>query len=126
LFYWTKSQISQLHARFARRRLIARLRFPQALRASQKTMIFRAIPDRLNCRKDFRSDRVQQRDREREIREELVKLTLEHRELDTEIATLEAAGGADQLTVTRLKRRKLKLKDQITALEDQHLPDIIA
>lgn len=67
-----------------------------------------------------------EREREREIREELVKLTLEHRKLDTEIATLEAAGSVDQLAITRLKRRKLKLKDQITALEDQLLPDIIA
>ncbi|HXF53499.1 MAG TPA: DUF465 domain-containing protein, partial [Hyphomicrobiaceae bacterium] len=51
---------------------------------------------------------------------------LEHRELDTEIATLEATGTADQLLITRLKKKKLKLKDQITALEDQLLPDIIA
>ena len=66
------------------------------------------------------------RHKEREIRDELVKLTLEHRELDNEIATLEAAGSIDQLTVTRLKRRKLKIKDQITELEDQLLPDISA
>lgn len=67
-----------------------------------------------------------QRPNERDIRDELVKLRLEHRDLDTEIATLEASGKADQLQVTRLKRRKLKLKDRITALEDQLLPDIIA
>lgn len=67
-----------------------------------------------------------ERDREREIRDQLSKLGLEHRELDNEIAALEASGAADQLQVTRLKRRKLKLKDQITALEDQLLPDIIA
>ena len=67
-----------------------------------------------------------QRENEREIREELAKLRLEHRDLDAEIAVLEAAGGGDQLLVSRLKKRKLKLKDQITALEDQLLPDIIA
>jgi len=67
-----------------------------------------------------------QRQDEREIREQLVKLRLEHRELDNEIATLEASSGADQLQITRLKKKKLKLKDQITALEDQLLPDIIA
>jgi hypothetical protein len=63
---------------------------------------------------------------ERDIREELVKLRLEHRNLDNEIAVLEASGSADQLQVSRLKRQKLKLKDQITALEDKLLPDIIA
>ena len=67
-----------------------------------------------------------QREKEREIREALAKLRLEHRDLDAEIATLEAVGTADQLQVSRLKKRKLKLKDQITALEDQLLPDIIA
>jgi hypothetical protein len=66
------------------------------------------------------------REREREIREELAKLRLEHRGLDLEIATLETAGAGDQLLVSRLKKRKLKVKDQMTALEDQLLPDIIA
>jgi hypothetical protein len=63
---------------------------------------------------------------ERDIREELVKLRLEHRNLDNEIAALEASGSADQLQVSRLKRQKLKLKDQIIVLEDKLLPDIIA
>ena len=67
-----------------------------------------------------------QREKDREIREQLAKLRLGHRDLDAEIATLEVAGAADQLQVSRLKKRKLKLKDQITALEDQLLPDIIA
>jgi hypothetical protein len=66
-----------------------------------------------------------QRQDEREIRDQLAKLRLEHRELDGEIATLEVS-GADQLRITRLKKKKLKLKDQITTLEDQLLPDIIA
>ena len=67
-----------------------------------------------------------ERDEEREIRERLVQLSLEHRALDNEIAALEASGTADQLHLSRLKRRKLKLKDQITCLEDQLRPDIIA
>lgn len=67
-----------------------------------------------------------QRQDEREIREELVKLRLEHRELDSEIAMMEASSAVDQLHLTRLKRRKLKLKDQITSLEDRLFPDIIA
>jgi hypothetical protein len=63
---------------------------------------------------------------ERDIRELLVKLRAEHRALDAEIASLEAQTYIDQLHVTRLKRKKLQLKDRITALENQLLPDIIA
>ncbi len=67
-----------------------------------------------------------QSERESEIRELVVKLTVEHRELDREISELEQSGSLDQLALTRLKRRKLKLKDQISSLEDQLFPDIIA
>ncbi len=63
---------------------------------------------------------------ERELRDMLVKLRAEHRELDDEIVALEMQADADQLLVTRLKKRKLKLKDQITKIEDRLLPDIIA
>ena len=63
---------------------------------------------------------------EQDVREELVKLREEHRRLDGEITALEATGPADQLMVTRLKRTKLKLKDQIKLLENKLLPDIIA
>jgi hypothetical protein len=68
---------------------------------------------------------MQRRD-DRELREQLVRLRAEHRDLDAEIVALETCGTADQLQITRLKKRKLKLKDQITAVEDQLLPDIIA
>jgi hypothetical protein len=67
-----------------------------------------------------------QRQNDRELREQLVKLRAEHRELDEEIVALEASGLADQLLIRRLKKKKLALKDQITAIEDQLLPDIIA
>jgi hypothetical protein len=63
---------------------------------------------------------------ERELRELLVKLRTEHRDLDTEIVALEAQTRPDQLAVKRLKKRKLQLKDQITAVEDKLTPDIIA
>lgn len=67
-----------------------------------------------------------QRRNDRELREALVKLRAEHRALDDEIVALEAGGTADPLTIRRLKKKKLLLKDQITSLEDQLLPDIIA
>lgn len=65
-------------------------------------------------------------DDERELRELLTNLRLEHRDLDTQIASTEALGTADQLQITRLKKRKLMIKDKITALEDKLFPDIIA
>lgn len=68
---------------------------------------------------------MQRRD-DRELRELLVKLRDEHRMLDEEIVTLEVAVDADQLTIKRLKKKKLLLKDRITAVEDQLTPDIIA
>jgi hypothetical protein len=67
-----------------------------------------------------------QRQNDREMREQLVKLRAEHRELDEEILALTENGLADQLVLRRLKKKKLALKDQITAIEDQLLPDIIA
>lgn len=66
------------------------------------------------------------RQNDRDLREELVKLRSEHRLLDDEILAIEISGGSDQLTIRRLKKRKLALKDQITKVEDQLLPDIIA
>jgi hypothetical protein len=67
-----------------------------------------------------------QRPDERELREQLARLRAEHRDLDAEIVALEAGPCADQLQIKRLKKRKLALKDKITAIEDQLLPDIIA
>jgi hypothetical protein len=55
----------------------------------------------------------------------LHELRSEHRDLDTVIARLEN-GAADQLHLQRLKKRKLKLKDEIMWLESRLLPDIIA
>jgi len=67
-----------------------------------------------------------QRQNDRELRDELVKLRAEHRQLDDEILGLEVSGSVDQLLIRRLKKKKLALKDQITKIEDQLLPDIIA
>ena len=60
------------------------------------------------------------------LRVKLEVLRREHRDLDEAIHALEARGTADQLTLRRLKKQKLVLKDQIVRLEDRLLPDIIA
>ncbi len=56
----------------------------------------------------------------------LAELKAEHRRLDDEITALLAGGGGDQLELARLKKRKLKLKDEIQMLSDRAVPDIIA
>lgn len=60
------------------------------------------------------------------IRGRVLELRQEHYDLDASIRALESMPIPDQLMVARLKRKKLALRDQITALEDQILPDIIA
>jgi hypothetical protein len=56
----------------------------------------------------------------------LAELRAEHRTLDEEIQALITSGSIDQLQLTRFKKRKLMLRDQITLLEGQIVPDIIA
>ena len=63
---------------------------------------------------------------EEELRKRLAVLRTEHRDLDAAIAALSAGGSGDQLQVARLKKRKLRLRDQIAILEDYLTPDIIA
>ena len=53
-------------------------------------------------------------------------LKAEHRRLDVEISMLAASVDVDQLEIARLKKRKLRLKDQIQLLADRNIPDIIA
>jgi len=63
---------------------------------------------------------------ERLIVQRLEMLRTEHRDLDAAIAALLDQAGNDQLQVARLKKRKLRLKDEISVLEDMLVPDIIA
>lgn len=63
---------------------------------------------------------------EDEIRRQLAILMTEHRDLDAAIAALGANDNEDQLRIARLKKRKLQLRDRISALEDLLTPDIIA
>ena len=53
-------------------------------------------------------------------------LKREHRDLDEAISALQERAVADQLTIKRLKKKKLSLKDRIQAVEDALTPDIIA
>jgi hypothetical protein len=57
---------------------------------------------------------------------DLAALKAEHRRLDERIAALSAEPGSDQLERARLKKRKLRLKDQIEQIADSNIPDIIA
>ncbi len=61
-----------------------------------------------------------------EMRARLEVLRLEHRDLDDAIQALGHGIQADQLQLARLKRRKLKLRDEIAMVEDDLVPDIIA
>ena len=63
---------------------------------------------------------------EEQIRRRIEALRIEHRDLDAAIDALAGAGAPDQLRVARLKKRKLKLRDEIEALSDTLIPDIIA
>ena len=60
------------------------------------------------------------------LMQRLVALQVEHRDLDAVINRLADSAAHDQLQVTRLKRRKLLLKDQIAWLERQIDPDVSA
>ena len=64
---------------------------------------------------------------EDEIRAKLTELRQEHRDLDDAIdAATRSTGLVDFMALQRLKKRKLVLKDIISKLESQLLPDIIA
>ncbi len=63
--------------------------------------------------------------------DEVLKVELEvfrrqHRDLDEAISALQERPVSDQLTIRRLKKQKLHLKDQIASIEDRLTPDIIA
>lgn len=60
------------------------------------------------------------------LRIKLEVLRCEHRDLDAAISALEQAMRPDLLTLRRLKKQKLALKDQIVKIEDKLIPDIIA
>lgn len=63
---------------------------------------------------------------EADILEKIQELRVQHRDLDDAISALIASGTTNLLQIQRLKKQKLMLKDRITKLEDQLVPDIIA
>ena len=65
-------------------------------------------------------------DDEEELAEKLVDLKREHKDLDDVIDRLASVQPIDFLQMQRLKKRKLMLKDMISKLESDLLPDIIA
>ncbi|WP_299659193.1 YdcH family protein [uncultured Ruegeria sp.] len=60
------------------------------------------------------------------LRVELEVFRRQHRDLDEAIEALQAKGTSDQLTIKRLKKQKLRLKDIMRLIEDRLTPDIIA
>jgi hypothetical protein len=70
---------------------------------------------------EVRSDQMQV-----QMRERLRELQLEHRDLDAAIHRISDDPSHDQLALTRMKRRKLLIKDQISWIERQLDPDIPA
>lgn len=60
------------------------------------------------------------------VRSRLAVLKIEHRDLDDVIERLSQHQKLDELQIQRLKKRKLLLKDQISVLEQQLVPDISA
>jgi hypothetical protein len=60
------------------------------------------------------------------LRAKLAELQQEHRDLDAALVAMAETGVTDQLQLTRIKKRKLQLKDLMTQINDKLLPDIIA
>ena len=63
---------------------------------------------------------------EAKLRDLLEKLRSEHREFDAQIAAIEAEASTNHIELNLMKRKKLHLKDEIIAIENKLLPDIIA
>lgn len=61
-----------------------------------------------------------------EIRQRIIELEVEHRDLDAVIELLAQDARHDELQLRRLKKRKLQLKDHLTLLKMQLVPDIPA
>ena len=65
-------------------------------------------------------------DQDMALRVRIAKLRQEHQDLDAAVHALEQGQNPDQIQIMRLKKKKLILRDELTMLEDQLTPDIIA
>lgn len=61
-----------------------------------------------------------------DIQHRIIELEVEHRDLDAAIQILVHDHAHDELQLRRLKKRKLQLKDHITLLKMQLIPDTLA
>ena len=61
-----------------------------------------------------------------DIQHRIIELEVEHRDLDTVIDRMILDGHRDELQLRRLKKRRLQLKDYITLLKMQLIPDVPA
>lgn len=65
-------------------------------------------------------------DQQPDLAAKVAQLQIEHRDLDAAITALAATSTPDLIQLARLKKRKLRLKDEIKAIQDMMIPDIIA
>ena len=61
-----------------------------------------------------------------QIKQRIIELQVEHRDLDEAIDRLAGQPGVDELKLRRLKKRKLQIKDAIALLQMQLVPDVPA
>ena len=60
------------------------------------------------------------------IKAQIAQMQIEHRDLDIAIQKLQEDPAYDQLRLTRMKKRKLQLKDNISRLQSMLIPDMPA
>ncbi len=60
------------------------------------------------------------------LREQLDDLQRQHKQMDEQINLMSQAGAVDFLTIAKLKKEKLRLKDMISRIESMLIPDILA
>jgi hypothetical protein len=70
-------------------------------------------------------DRTMPDQEQADARLQLARLRQEHEDYDVAINAM-IDTGCDALRIQRMKKKKLAIKDKLTKLEDQIIPDIIA